>query len=243
MEPPSKTSSSCPPTALTYTNHEPVCNARARQISTRSAPLPWWYGRSVDVQDDLWTRALVFIERRVVVPGVLADRETELRRCQSDGARSGPRHEVPLLVEDAEVGKLDLVVTLLDMAVADQRRGIVQPLLRTVHEPDHDRARRAGCGSRQRIERGQVVIDESASQDQVLGGVAGDRELREADQVGALVRGPRRPLHHACDVAVEIADGRVQLAECDANHERSLRDPTTGTRGAERYSVPPMSTL
>ncbi len=42
IDPPSNTSSSWPPTALTYTIVAPVCRARSRRIDSRSPALPWW---------------------------------------------------------------------------------------------------------------------------------------------------------------------------------------------------------
>ena len=144
---------------------------------------------------------------------------------QPDGAGGVAGHEVALLVEHAEVRELDLVVALLHAAVPDQRGGVVQTLFRPVHEPHHHRARRSGGRDGQRVERGEVVLDEARTKDQVLGRIAGDRELGEADEVGALLGRARGPLGHARDVAVEIADGRVQLAERDADHDRKPTRP------------------
>ena len=44
IEPPSKTSSSWPPTAFTYAIHAPVWRARSRRIVSRSWFFPRWYG-------------------------------------------------------------------------------------------------------------------------------------------------------------------------------------------------------
>ena len=181
--------------------------------------------RPVDVQDHLRMRALVSIERRVRVPGVLADRKAQLRCRQADRAGGGPRDEVPLLVEHAEVRELDLVVALLDLPVSKQTGGVVQAELRPVHEPHQHGARGSGGRPRQRVERGQVVVDEPRAEDQVLGRIAGDRELREADEISAFTGRASRPVDHARHVAVEIADGRVQLAERDADHDRKPTRP------------------
>ena len=143
-------------------------------------------------------------------------------------------HEVALLVEHAEVRELDLVIALLHAAVLDQRGGVVESLFRPIHEPHHHRTRRSGGRDGKRVERGQVVLDEARTKDQVLGRIPGDRELGEADEVGALLGRARGPLGHARDVAVEIADGRVQLAERDAHHDRkpTRRDAQNPWRGA-----------
>ena len=85
----------------------------------------------------------------------------------------------------------------------------------------------------------QVVLDERRSEHQVLGRVAGDRELGEA-------RRRRRPPSVAraaaaamrCDVAVEVADRGVDLAERDAARDQpSARARTAGRRATRPADV------
>src|SRR5262249_22691415 len=52
---------------------------------------------------------------------------------------------------------------------------------------------------------------------QVLGRVAGDRELGEEDKVGACFPGLREQLEDSVAVAVEIADDAVHLCECESH--------------------------
>jgi len=64
-----------------------------------------------------------------------------------------------------------------------------------------------GCG---------VVDDEAAAEEKVLGGVAGDRQLGEGDEVGTELARPAAVVDDLGGVAVEIADRRVDLGECDS---------------------------
>ncbi len=66
------------------------------------------------------------------------------------------------------------------------------------------------------VERGQVVVDEGAAQDEVFGRVAGDGQLRERDDVGAEIAGAADPVDDLRGVAGQIADGGVDLRQGDA---------------------------
>src|SRR5206468_6266148 len=109
-----------------------------------------------------------------------------------------------------------------------------------VDEPD-DHVAAGGRLLREALEGGKVVLDELGTEDQVLGRIAGDRELREEHDIGAFVRGARRPVGHPRHVPVEVADSGVQLAERDPDHVRKR----TGTASLPgwAYSTPPISTL
>ena len=52
-------------------------------------------------------------------------------------------------------------------------------------------------------------------QQQVLGRIAGDRELREDDEVGGVRLGLGEALEDQLPVPVEIADDRVDLGQCE----------------------------
>ena len=91
IEPPSKTSSSWPPTAFTYAIHAPVWRARSRRIVSRSWFFPRWYGEPLMFTisgTPAQTR-----ERQAVVPRVLAHREpnsvsrTVTRTASSPGVK------------------------------------------------------------------------------------------------------------------------------------------------------------
>ncbi len=109
----------------------------------------------------------------------------------------------------------------------------MQPLVAPVDESGQHRAAPDRV-PREPFERGEVVIDESRAQNEVLGRVAGYGELGEADEVGAGFCRALRPRGHLGDVAFEVADGGVDLSERDADHAGSL---------ARTQPVPPMSRL
>ena len=60
------------------------------------------------------------------------------------------------------------------------------------------------------------LLAEGAAQDQVLGGVAGDGEFGEGDDGGAGLAGGGDAVADALAVAVDVADGGVELGEGDA---------------------------
>ena len=65
-------------------------------------------------------------------------------------------------------------------------------------------------------EGGLVVGDEAGLEHQVLGRVAGDRQLGEGDDVAAGGVGPVVGVDEQGEVAVEVADGWVELGQGDA---------------------------
>ena len=58
-----------------------------------------------------------------------------------------------------------------------------------VDEADDQRVEAAQCRGRELVERATVVADEGRLQEQILGRVAGDRQLGEGDDVGAILLG------------------------------------------------------
>ena len=76
--------------------------------------------------------------------------------------------------------------------------------------------------ARTRVLRG---ADEGRSQEQVLGRIAGDRELGEEHELGALCARVGESGENALAVAVQVADDRVDLGESEPH-----RDDSTGLR-------------
>jgi hypothetical protein len=58
---------------------------------------------------------------------------------------------------------------------------------------------------------------ETGPEEQVLGWVAGDGELREQDEVGALAARAPEPLDDARRVAVDVADDAIDLGQCESH--------------------------
>jgi hypothetical protein len=106
-----------------------------------------------------------------------------------------------------------------DLARPDHGRGVVQTPVRAVHEPDQE-GRPVVPPARDVREGLEVVGDERAAEQQVLRGIPGDRQLGIDDQVragaGGVLGGDQDPL----DVAVEVADRRVDLCECDPHTDQ-----------------------
>ena len=127
------------------------------------------------------------------------------------------------------------MVARLDAATSQQRGGVVDSGVGVIDESGHDGAAARGLVG-ELLKGVEVLADELAAQHEVLGRVAGDRELGERDEVGAGLGRVSGGVGHPSDVAGQVADGEVQLTERDASHAGSLP-------GVAGYSVPPMSTL
>ena len=149
-----------------------------------------------------------------------------------------PGGEVALLVEDAVVGKLLLVIDAADLARGAHRGGVVQVEL-LVDEADHGDAALGGRGHLG--QGGQVVGHEPGLQQQVLGRVAGDRQLREDGHVGAGLLGDAEGRDDPLGVAAQVADDRIELAERHAqagHHSRAYARPAGVTKITEnRYDT------
>src|SRR5690606_7255463 len=171
--------------------------------------------RGVDVDHQLGPAVGLGGDGPAGVEGVLADGHADPHAGHLDERRGGlAGGEVALFVEDRVVGQVALVVDGVHPAPGADGGGVVE-VAAGVDEPD-DHGALAGRG-RHPVERPPVVGDEAGLQQQVLGRVAGQRQLGEDGQVAARLLGLPGGAQHALDVAVEVADGRVDLAERDAD--------------------------
>ena len=84
-----------------------------------------------------------------------------------------------------------------------------------------DRRAVAGAGG-ELAERGGVVGDETGLEHEVLGRVAGDRQLGEGDEVAPGCLRPLVGVGEQGEVAVEVADGRVELGQRDPNDRHGV---------------------
>ena len=91
--------------------------------------------------------------------------------------------EVAQLVEDAVVGQVDLAVARLHLAVGEDRRGVVDVLGALGVADDRDDAASPAAASRS--QRRARVGEEVLLEQEVLGRIAGQRELGEADELRA----------------------------------------------------------
>ncbi len=150
----------------------------------------------------------------VALPDVLAHQQRHARALDVDQRRRLARREVALLVEHLVVRQRLLAVVGVDAAAAHQRRGVedLAALVLRVAEHQVDRRRVAA----QPLDGRLHLAPEAGVEQQVLGRIAGERELGQQHEVDAgLGPGPRRR-QHARGVAVDIADEQVVLREQQA---------------------------
>jgi hypothetical protein len=67
-----------------------------------------------------------------------------------------------------------------------------------------------------------TCFQESRPNDQIFRRIAGQEKLGIKHQIGALPRGVRPRLARLCQIAGDIADGRVQLGDSDAENVTDL---------------------
>ena len=127
---------------------------------------------------------------------------------------AGAGLEVAVLVEDAVVRQVDLAVERLHLALGEHGRGVVD-VLGALGEPDdrHEAVRLLG----QLVQRRSRVGQETLLEQQVLGRVAGERELGEEDELRARLGRPAHALAHLVRVARDVAHRRVHLVQRDAD--------------------------
>jgi hypothetical protein len=99
-----------------------------------------------------------------------------------------------------------------DAAIVDDGGGVVEVDLAVDEANDAGDAAQAFGDALQRFE---VVVDETAAHEEIFRRVAGQRELRVGDDVGAELAGARAVVEDLGDVAFEVADGGVYLGEGD----------------------------
>ena len=186
--------------------------------------------RGVDVHDHLGAGLGLQDGRADGVPDVLADVHADARAAVPpvDGVDwrrvAGP--EVALLVEDAVIGQVHLAVDAGHLAVAGHGGGVVDVLAGLDEADDRgDPARRLDDA----VEGGEVAPDELLLEQQVFGRIAGRRQLGEGDKIGAGRLRPLDALDGLRGVAVEVADGGIDLGE---RHPKGVhpRPLTTGSK-------------
>ena len=173
-------------------------------------------GRARRVGDQARTGRRLARRWRARHPDVLTDRQANRRPADLDRRRLDPGDEVALLVEDRVVGQPALTVDGAHRTLAEHRERVVGlagiptagDRLGEADQGD-DLADVAG----ELLDRPAVRLDEVALQVEVLGGVARQAELGEDHQLGSLGAGAADPLGDLRCVAVEVADGRVDLGQ------------------------------
>ena len=138
----------------------------------------------------------------------------------SYGSLASTRREVASLVEHGVVRQQALAIRADDLAVGAHRRRVVEVAI-GVDEADD---RRAATGVRGDLgQRLEVVGDEPGLQHEILRRVPGDGQLGEGDDVAAGRLGLVVGGDDLGDVALEVADRRVQLGESDPQAGHSVK--------------------
>jgi hypothetical protein len=179
--------------------------------------------RTVDVDVQLGATGGLVGQRAGGAPDVLADADAHLHptdHVQLVRVAGVAGREVALFVEHRVVRQQALAVGAQHLAArAHRSRGVEIAIGGDIA---HHRGTAPGVGGHLG-ERSEVVGDETRLQHEILRRVAGDGQLGEGDDVapgclGLVVRGA-----DARDIAVEIADLRVDLGECDAQPGHPVR--------------------
>jgi hypothetical protein len=146
-------------------------------------------------------------------PDVLANRDAERAAANDDGLEVRPGFEVAGLVEHGVVGQHPLAVRAHHRAVHAHRSRVVEVAV-GIDEAHHGGAVPGVRGDGR--ERVLVVGHEAGLQHQVFRRIAGDGQFGEGHDVAARSLGLVVGGLDECHVAVEIADGGVDLGEGDA---------------------------
>ena len=142
------------------------------------------------------------------VPDVLADVDAYVDAIDHEYRALGTGLEVAIFVEDAVVGQVDLVVNAQKLPVVGHGGGVVDVALGVDEADHHGYALGVGHNLPHPLD---VGLDEGGLEQQVLRGVAGDCHLREDHDVGLLRPGLADVLQNPGGVAVQVADGGVDL--------------------------------
>ena len=150
-------------------------------------------------------------------PDILADRHAEADAAEIHRPRQRPRLEYALFVEHAIVRQVVFEAQRLHLAAIQQGNRIVQLLaFRAGHAPGRaEQHRRPAIGGLlgEMLHRLHAGGDEHPLQHQIVRRIAGQEQLAGQQQVSALGGRLRPcPAQHG-EIAVDIADGGVQLRE------------------------------
>ena len=147
--------------------------------------LPDVEGRGGEVDDELRSRQRQVGRRRPRLPDVLADRRPDEDVSDPDEDELAPLEEVAVLVEDAVVRQEVLAVDGLHTAVGADRARVREVAVEPGRPDERDDARR---GARDLLQRLAGRVDEAGAEQEILGRIAGDRELREDDEIAPAAR-------------------------------------------------------
>ena len=122
------------------------------------------------------------------------------------------RREVAVFVEDAVVRQEALAVHGLHLAGRADVTGVEEVAIE-VRRADENRC--TAHLARDLLHRFLRRTDEPGAEQKVLRRIAGDRQFREDDEVGAVGLCLGEALEDQLAVSLEIADDRVDLGQCE----------------------------
>src|SRR5204862_6310531 len=135
-------------------------------------------GRGGEVHDQLRPGQREIGGGRARLPDVLADRGADEDAAATEEEKVAAGGEVAVLVEDAVVREVVLAVHPAQRSVREHAAGVREVALEDgAADEGRDPLRRGD----DLVERGPGRLDEPWPQEQVLGWIAGDGELREDD--------------------------------------------------------------
>ena len=189
--------------------------------------------RRVDVDDELGATRGLCEHRSARAPRVLADRDGDAHAAD-DEQRAVDRRglEVALLVEHGIVRQQVFPVHPEDAAVRGDRRGVVQ--VAVGFGKADDRGHPSGA-RRELLERLLGLGHEGRPEEEILGRVAGDRQLGKGNEVAIEGVGTLVGIQQARRVALEVPDDEVELGCGDTescHHQRIRPNPARRPRRA-----------
>ena len=145
--------------------------------------------RRREVDDELRAGECEIGRGRAGLPDVLADRDADGRVAEPEEDEVATLGEVAVLVEDAVVREEVLAVDGLHAAVRADGAGVREIAVEPGRADERDDAVGRGRDLLERLVRG---AHEPGPKEEILGRIAGRRELGEDDEVGAGGCAPRR---------------------------------------------------
>ncbi len=171
-------------------------------------------GRGGDVQQQRRAGDGLVAGRRARLPDVLADGQSDGLLADLEHRAAIARLEVALLVEDAVVGEEDLAIDRMHDAVGEHGGGVVDVGRALGKADDGNDPVGLRC---ELVQRRAGGCQEALAQQQILGRVAGQRQLGKQHDIGAGLQRLLAPGANQRSVAGDVADGGVHLAEGQAH--------------------------
>ncbi|MEY9310269.1 hypothetical protein ABH977_005481 [Bradyrhizobium ottawaense] len=135
-------------------------------------------------------------------------------RTVTGPARRAARKQ-PLLVEHAVVWQIAFEAKCGDAAAVEQRAGIVEFAVFDPGRADQHGRPAIGGLSGQCLDRGAAGRLEGRLLHEVLRRIAGDEQFRKQHEIGAVGDGSRARIARLGGVALDVAQGRIELGERD----------------------------